>query len=72
MPEYLSDYFIKNNQFQSYDTRRKDDIHLPTPKLSLGKRKFRCSQPTLFNLPQTIKQIESLQNSKHRIKIYKF
>ena len=42
---YLSNYFIRNNIFHSYDTRHKHDLHLPKPRLNSEKRTFRYSGP---------------------------
>ena len=36
-PPYFCDYFIRNNCIHSHNTRNGNDIHLPAPKLSLGK-----------------------------------
>ena len=59
VPQYLCDYFIRNCNVHSYNTRRKTDIHLPKPKLSLGKRSFRFSRSILFNsLPTKIQRAE--------------
>ena len=58
VPQYLCDYFIRNCNVH-YNTRRKTDIHLPKPKLSLGKRSFRFSGSILFNsLPTKIQRAE--------------
>ena len=35
VPKYLSGYFVRNSNIHSYNTRRKDDLHLPKPNLSL-------------------------------------
>jgi len=61
VPQYLSNYFIRNYNVHGYNTRRKADLHLPKPKLSLGKRTFRFSGTALFNsLPCKIQQAVSL------------
>ena len=36
-PPYLCDYFLRNNCIHSHNTRNSNDLHLPAPKLSLGK-----------------------------------
>ena len=33
VPQYLSDYFTRNYNVHSYNTRRKTDLHLPKVKL---------------------------------------
>ena len=40
VPEYLSGYFVRNTSIYSYNTRRKNNLHLPKPNLSLGQRPF--------------------------------
>ena len=53
-PPYFCDYFIRNNCIHSHNTRNRNDLHLPVPKLSLGKNTFRYSGSILFNkLPRT-------------------
>ena len=44
VPPYLLDYFIRNHTIHTYKTRQRNDIHLPNPKLMLGKhiQIFRC------------------------------
>ena len=51
VPQYLSNYFIRNYNVHGYNTRRKADLHLPKPKLSLGKRTFTdfLAQPFLIH-----------------------
>ena len=36
VPEYLSGYFTRNSSIHSYNTRRKNNLHLPKPNLSVG------------------------------------
>ena len=36
----LCDYFIRNNCIHSHNTRNSNDLYLPAPKLSLGKKHF--------------------------------
>ena len=60
-PPYLSDYFIRNCYIHSYNTRKRNDMHLPKPKLTLGKRTLVYSGALHFNnLPTTIKEATSL------------
>ena len=73
VPKYLSEYFIRNSSIHLYNTRRKNDIHLPKPKLSLGKCTFRYSGTLLFNsLPQKIKTSTSLPSFKTLIRKHDF
>ena len=48
VPQYLSDYFTRNYNVHSYNTRRRTDLNLPKVKLSLVKRTFRYSGSALF------------------------
>ena len=73
VPQYLSNYFIRNYKVHGYNTRRKADLHLPKPKLSLGKRTFRFSGSALFNsLPLKIQQAASLSSFKNLVKAHFF
>ena len=70
-PSYLSDYFIRNCNVHSYNTRKRNDMHLPKPKLTLGKRTFRYSGALHFNnLPTTIKEATSLPIFKNLLRLY--
>ena len=70
-PPYLSDYFIRNCNVHSYNTRKRNDMHLPKPKLTLGKRTFRYSGALHFNnLPTTIKEATSLPIFKNLLRLY--
>ena len=73
VPKYLCNYFTRNCNVHSYNTRRNTDLHLPKPNLSLAKRTFRYSGSALFNLlPRSIKNAESLSSFKVLINTYKF
>ena len=67
----VCDYFIRNNCIHSHNTRNRNDLHLPAPKLSLGKNTFRYSGSILFNkLPRTLKGATLLYNFKNLLKQY--
>ena len=69
VPDYLRNYFNKNCQIHSFNTRRKKDMHIPKIKLSLGKRTFRYSGSISFNsLSPHIKNSENLGTFKNRLK----
>ena len=71
VPEYFSNYFTRNSCFHTHNTRRKFDLHLPKPKLSLGKHTFRFSGSVLFNsLPTHIKDTSSLSSFKSRVRCH--
>ena len=38
VPKYLSGYFVRNSNIHSYNTRMKDDLHLPKPNLIVCTR----------------------------------
>jgi len=40
LPQYLGDYFTRNYNVHSYNTRRRSDLHLPKVKLSPAKKHF--------------------------------
>ena len=70
-PPYFGDYFIRNKCIHSYNTRNRNDLHLPAPKLSLEKNTFRYSGSILFNkLSRTLKGAKSLSNFKNLLKRY--
>ena len=65
VPPYLSNYFIRNH---TYAIRQRNDIHLPNPKLTLGKNTFRFSGAVLFNdLSTLVKEATSLSIFKHSL-----
>ena len=69
VPEYLSCYFTRNSCVHTHNTRRKSDLHLPKPELSLGKLTFRFSGSVLFSsLPTHIKDTSSLSSFKSRVR----
>ena len=67
VPPYLSDYFIRNRTFHTYKTKQSNDIHLPNPKLTLGKKEtFKFLGAVLLNnLPTWIKEATSLSIYKN-------
>ena len=72
-PAYFKDYFTRNSSYHFYNTRQKQDLHIPKAKLSKGKKTFRFSGATLFNiLPDSLKQAKSLQIFKRNIGHYSF
>jgi len=73
VPQYLCDYFTRNYNVHSYNTRRRSDLHLPKVKLSLAKRTFTYSGSALFNvLPSSMQKAESLSSFKVLINTYNF
>ena len=56
-----------------YNTRRRTDLRLPKPKLSLAKRTFRYSGSALFNLlSRSVQNTESLSSFKASIDTYNY
>ena len=73
VPQYLSDYFTRNYNVYSYNTRRRTDLRLPKVKLSLAKRTFRYSGTALFNLlPRSTQKAASFSSFKVLINTYNF
>ena len=69
VPTYLSNYFIGNHTIHTYATRQRNDIHLPNPKLALGKNSIRFSGAVLFNdLP--VKEAKSLSIFKNSLSFH--
>ena len=53
-PLCFCDYFVRNNSINSHNTRIRNDLPLPAPKLTVRKNTFRYSGAVLFNkLPRT-------------------
>ena len=73
VPEYLSGYFTRNSSIHSYNTRSKNNLHLPKPNLSLGRRSFIYSGSLLYNnLPDEIKNAVSLTKFKSLVQRHSF
>ena len=61
VPQYLCNYFSRNYNVHSYETRRRTNLHLPKPKLGRGKRSFKYLGMVFFNLlSRYIQKAESL------------
>ena len=72
-PAYFKNYFTRNSSYHFYNTRQKQDLHIPKAKRSKGKKTFIFSGATLFNrLPDSLKQAKSLQIFKRNIGHYSF
>ena len=73
VPQYLSDYFTRNYNVHSYNTRRRTDLRLPKVKLSLAKRTFRYFGTALFNLlPRSMQKAAPLSSFNVLINTYNF
>ena len=63
----LNDLFV-GLFYYTYKTRQRIDIHLPTPKLTIGKNTLRFSGVVLFNdLPASVKEALSLSIFKNSL-----
>ena len=72
-PAYFKNYFTRNSSYHFYNTRQREDLHIPKAKLSKEKKTFRFSGATLFNrLPDSLKQAKSLQIFKRNIGHYNY
>ena len=73
---YLSAFrfhlFLEENKvIHKYNTRQKDDFHIDAIKLEIGKRSIKYKGSKLWNdLPAELKQIQSLQSFKYKLKNY--
>ena len=73
VPQYLCNYFIRNYNVHSYETRRRTNLHLPKPKLGLGKRSFKYLGMVFFNLlSRYIQKAESLSSFKFLMNTHDF
>ena len=71
--ECFRGYFTRNSRIHSYNTRRKNNLHLPKPNLSLGRRSFIYSGSLLYNnLPDEIKNAVSLTKFKSLVQRHSF
>ena len=73
VPQYLCNYFIRNYNVHGYETRRRTNLHLPKPKLGLGKRSFKYLGMGFFNLlSRYIQKAESLSSFKFLMNTHDF
>ena len=71
VPVYFNDYFTKNSNVHSFNTRHKNNFVLPKVKRELGKRTFRYAGAKDYNdLSTDIKNVLLLTSFKTRIKHY--
>ena len=71
LPPAYSNYFTQNYAVHNYCTKNRNDLHLQSCQTAIGKKiiKFKASQ--LWNLlPNDLKQIQSYNSFKSRLKIY--
>lgn len=60
-----------NENFHGYDTRRKNDLHLPKPRNETGKAALPYRGATIFNdLPKEIREVINLFLFKKRLKAF--
>ena len=73
VPQYLCNYFIRNYNVHSYETRGRTNLHLPKPKLGLGKQSFKYLGIGFFNLLSRYNQkVESLSSFKFLMNTHDF
>lgn len=70
-PSDISKILIQNFNFCSYNTRRKNDLHLPKVKGKLGKKSFRFNGPFQYDkLPPNVKVASSILSFRSQILKY--
>ena len=71
LPEVFKHYFVENNTFHNYNTRIKNNIHLPKTHSSIGQRRTHFSGSRSWNdLPDNLRNISSQIIFKKRVKLY--
>ena len=69
LPSAFSQYFIHNYEVHNYSTRRQNDLYLQRLRTTRGKRLIKFKASHLWNdLPNNLKQIQSLNLFKHEFK----
>lgn len=70
LPEYLRRIFIINSEIHNYNTRAKNNIHIPRINSKSGHRSFAFSAAMLYNsLPDSVKNSET--SKKFRVNYWK-
>ena len=49
LPSNFDNYFINNHEFHNYDTRFREDMHIPNSRLNIRKQTIRNAGPELWN-----------------------
>jgi hypothetical protein len=69
LPYPLLQLFIPHNKFHNYNTRNRNNPHVPRHKLEVGKRSIAHMGPLIWNsIPNQIRTIKTLFSFKRVIK----
>ena len=72
-PQFLSNYFTRNNSIHEYSTRGTNEIHVPFGRLHIRKFSIRINGAKVWNsLPSFVKQSRSLELFKNTLRNYLF
>ena len=62
LPGNFDNYFINNHEFHNYDTRSREDMHIPNSRLDIRKQTIRNAGPSLWNsIPIHIKDASTIE-----------
>jgi hypothetical protein len=71
LPEVFSEYFTINANIHSYNTRIKENIHLPSYRLSYGHRCLKNKAASLWNaLPLELRSNMTVCSFKNKLREY--
>ena len=69
LPGNFDNYFINNHEFHNYDTRSREDMHIPNSRLDIRKQTIRNAGPALWNsIPIHIKDASTIELFKRGLK----
>ena len=73
VPQFLSNYFTRNNSIHEYNTRGANEIHVPFGRLDIRNFSIRIHGAKVWNsLPSFVKQSRSLELFKNTLRNYLF
>ena len=65
----FDNYFINNHEFHNYDTRSREEMHIPNSRLDIRKQTIRNAGPALWNsIPIHIKIALTIELFKRGLK----
>jgi hypothetical protein len=71
LPEVFSEYFTINANIHSHNTRSKENIHLPSYRLSYGHRCLKNKAASLWNaLPFELRSNMTVCSFKNKLREY--
>ena len=73
VPQFLRNYFTRNNSIHEYSTRGANEIHVPFGRLDIRNFSIRIHGAKVWNsLPSFVKQSRSLELFKNTLRNYLF